>query len=404
MSERKKSIVGIDPGSTSAVAVLDLRGNLRKLDSGRHMGKEEIIKTVADEGKPVLITSDKEKTPSTVEEVATSFGAEIFTPEEDLSISGKKELTRKHNYENTHERDALASAINAYNNFKNKFKNIEARMDDLNLQDLTPTVKEYVIVGKASSVAEAVEIALGGDENDKDNKKDRVKQGYTKEELEEKINNYRKIIIKERKDRKRLKEHNEKLKKQTKALKSRLEKLEEEKEREVEKVEKEVLEKKKIKKLRRNIRSKESRIRNLEETKRELEETVSRLKTIDRLRRTGRIPIRHIRKLSEESIRKEEKKFSLSNSVILTDGIEGDMEELTEFLKEHGVRVVLGSFPEEVVDIFVSEGMWSGDPEEVEIEEEDGIKHMDPDGIESLKGEKKDSFISWLKRYKERRV
>ena len=51
-------IVGIDPGITTGIAILDLYGNVVKVCSKRNMGKNEIIRTITNFGHPLIITSD----------------------------------------------------------------------------------------------------------------------------------------------------------------------------------------------------------------------------------------------------------------------------------------------------------------------------------------------------------
>ncbi|MFB6208085.1 MAG: DUF460 domain-containing protein [Candidatus Nanohaloarchaea archaeon] len=121
-------IVGVDPGSTSAVAAVDLDGELKLLESGRHLAPDEIIEKIIEAGKPVVVTSDREKMPSKVEKIASSLGAERFYPGEDLEVEKKKELGEG---DNSHEMDASASAFNAYNNLQREIRKIEDYADEL---------------------------------------------------------------------------------------------------------------------------------------------------------------------------------------------------------------------------------------------------------------------------------
>ncbi|MFB6145158.1 MAG: DUF460 domain-containing protein [Candidatus Nanohaloarchaea archaeon] len=118
----KALFVGIDPGSTSAVAAIDLDGNLVLLESRREFGPDEIISSIIQEGKPIVIASDRAEMPSTIENIASSLGAERFTPEEDLSRERKKELGEG---ENSHEMDALASARYAFNSMQKEMRKIK---------------------------------------------------------------------------------------------------------------------------------------------------------------------------------------------------------------------------------------------------------------------------------------
>ncbi len=119
----KPLIVGVDPGNTSAVAALNLEGELELLESRREFPSREIILELINEGKPVVVACDTGKMPSTVEKIASSLGAEKFKPEEDLEARRKKELGQG---ENSHEVDAVASAVYAYNNLSRRIEKIEA--------------------------------------------------------------------------------------------------------------------------------------------------------------------------------------------------------------------------------------------------------------------------------------
>lgn len=118
----KPLIVGIDPGTTSAAAGVDFDGELEFLFSERHISKSELIEKIIENGRPIIITSDKGKTPSKVSKVASSFGAELYEPEKDLSQKKKAEMGSGENY---HEIDASAAAFNAFNNTRKQIRKIK---------------------------------------------------------------------------------------------------------------------------------------------------------------------------------------------------------------------------------------------------------------------------------------
>lgn len=118
---KKPLIVGIDPGNTSAIAALNLDGELELLESQREFGREEIIQRLVDTGYPLVITSDRSEMPSTVDKIASSLGTERFIPENDLSRQRKKELG---DGENSHEKDAYASALHAFKQLRKRIRKI----------------------------------------------------------------------------------------------------------------------------------------------------------------------------------------------------------------------------------------------------------------------------------------
>ncbi|WP_414838214.1 DUF460 domain-containing protein [Candidatus Nanosalina sp. VS9-1] len=118
----KPLILGVDPGSTSAIALVDFKGDLVHVESGKNFPPREMISKVVEQGKPVIVASDKEKFPSTVDKIARSFGAVKYELDEDLDAERKRELGEG---DNSHEQDAVAASINAYRGLRDKIDKIE---------------------------------------------------------------------------------------------------------------------------------------------------------------------------------------------------------------------------------------------------------------------------------------
>lgn len=135
-------IVGVDPGTTTGIAILDLNGRLLGLHSSKDMGVSETIDYIIQFGRASLIASDVNPLPHFVEKVSSKLGCQVYRPEHPLTVSEKLELTRAYQVENSHQRDALAASISAYNNYQNKFRKIESL-------DLGQDVKHNVIAGLA---------------------------------------------------------------------------------------------------------------------------------------------------------------------------------------------------------------------------------------------------------------
>ncbi len=121
-------IVGIDPGTTTAMAALDLDGNLLHLQSSRQMTNADVIEALFRVGKPLVIASDVQEMPYTVEKIRRAFSAIAFTPKQDVSVETKVELTASYPYANDHERDALSAALGAYLQYRQKFQNLIKRI------------------------------------------------------------------------------------------------------------------------------------------------------------------------------------------------------------------------------------------------------------------------------------
>ncbi|MCK4635195.1 MAG: DUF460 domain-containing protein, partial [Candidatus Aenigmarchaeota archaeon] len=109
-----KVIVGIDPGTTAAVAVINLKGKLLALESRRNFGKNNMIKYISSIGSPTIIATDKALPPSMVMKVSSNFNSFVFYPEEDLKHREKIDIVRSFKAKDSHQKDALAAALFAY--------------------------------------------------------------------------------------------------------------------------------------------------------------------------------------------------------------------------------------------------------------------------------------------------
>jgi len=139
-------IVGIDPGTTTASAAIDLDGNLLHLASSRQMNMSGVIESLYKVGKPLIIASDVQEMPYSVEKIRRAFSAIAYTPKQDMSVDSKVEITSPFQYANDHERDALSAALEAYRHYRNKFLNLAKRIPPG--QDLDE-VRARVIRGQA---------------------------------------------------------------------------------------------------------------------------------------------------------------------------------------------------------------------------------------------------------------
>jgi predicted RNase H-like nuclease (RuvC/YqgF family) len=126
-AKRTYTIVGIDPGTTTAFAVLDLKGKLINIASSRSWGFSELVGLLIELGHPIIIATDKNPTPGTVDRIKRAFNAILHTPASSLSVEQKLRDTKSYSYANEHERDALAAAIDAVRSVKNKLESVEKK-------------------------------------------------------------------------------------------------------------------------------------------------------------------------------------------------------------------------------------------------------------------------------------
>jgi len=208
---KKPIIVGYDPGTTAALAIIDTKGEILFLKSKRGFKKGEIIDIITDMGKPLLIAGDRRPLPRSVERMARTLGCRPFYPRKSLSISDKKWIVREFmdEIEDDHEKDALASALYAFKHYSRVFKRTNEILESQGLSKLYDKVVESVVTGKVENIAEAINRMLRTREEVKIPKIEQKALDKTVSKLQEKIKQLeRDIDI--------LKGSNEKLKKRLK--------------------------------------------------------------------------------------------------------------------------------------------------------------------------------------------
>ncbi len=128
VKRRDRVIVGIDPGTTTAVAVVSLDGRVLDVHSTRTADTAAIIEWLIERGRPSIVAADVTPMPETVEKFRRSFDAAGWAPPKDIPVDEKLHRTREVAYENDHERDALAAALFAYDDHEDQFERISRKV------------------------------------------------------------------------------------------------------------------------------------------------------------------------------------------------------------------------------------------------------------------------------------
>jgi len=158
MRESRPLIVGMDPGTTTGIAVLGLDGKLLLIKSGKNLSRSDISRMVSDVGNPIIVSSDINPLPKAVERVATTFSARLIEPGETFSRKEKhetaKEYMKAHGkaWQNRHERDALVSGIYAYKQVRQMVDRISSRLRKAGVRDepLAGRIMAEVLLDKRS--------------------------------------------------------------------------------------------------------------------------------------------------------------------------------------------------------------------------------------------------------------
>jgi hypothetical protein len=130
-------IAGVDFGTNSSLALLNLEGDLIYLGSGKDFEKELIMKCV-EKGKVIAVTTDKKESKK-ARKLATLLDAKLLLPKKDLSKFKKWRLLKnfRNRKLNSHEKSSLASALFVYKIYKQKIKKFEDEIGEvpLNLKE-----------------------------------------------------------------------------------------------------------------------------------------------------------------------------------------------------------------------------------------------------------------------------
>ncbi|MDY6769986.1 MAG: DUF460 domain-containing protein [Candidatus Nanohaloarchaea archaeon] len=153
-------VVGIDPGTTSGVAVLDLDGELVDYTSRRDFSKDRIIEFIVDAGKPLLVGADVAPAPSLVEEVASNTGSVLVAPETDLDSGYKQDIVDDLpvGAGDAHVRDAAAAAEYARREHADQVAELRRRAREEGVEQHLGDVIELVVNGGLSTAAAIAEV------------------------------------------------------------------------------------------------------------------------------------------------------------------------------------------------------------------------------------------------------
>ncbi|MBI2578196.1 MAG: DUF460 domain-containing protein [Candidatus Aenigmarchaeota archaeon] len=154
----RKLIVGIDPGTTTAVALLDIDSSLADVASRKDFSFSAVCDYIVSKGDPLIIATDKKSAPDFVKKIAATFGARIHVPKENMAVEQKETLTRKFSFANDHEQDALAAALEAKKHFSSFLEKIDTILERKGFAELKGDVKELLLKGEASNIEQALKM------------------------------------------------------------------------------------------------------------------------------------------------------------------------------------------------------------------------------------------------------
>jgi len=342
-ARRRYTIVGIDPGTTVGIAMIDLRGKPVEVFSAKNYSISDAIAWIAARGRPLIVASDVTPTPAMVKKISSVFASPVHDLDESLSTDEKIALTKGEDYEykNAHERDALAACVNAFRHYKRKFTQVQKKTPvGVNVE----AVKAMVV--KGVSISAAIDRLIAPDEA-----KEQVTEEPGQSEGDSGVEREResKTILRLRGLLKDKDARIELLEERITALETRLEEEERERERLKRKLDstrsastRELKKAEEIRKRDRAIESLRAEVRAREQEKAELRGIIEDLKGRGKREVRGGKRITVIQAFSHDAILDADRKYGLKKGdvVYLKDG-SGGGTSTAELLAKKGVVAVI---------------------------------------------------------------
>jgi len=365
-------IVGIDPGTTTAAAVVGLEGEVLDVLSTRTADTAAIIEWLIERGRPIIVAADVTPMPETVEKFRRSFDAAGWVPSRDLPVDVKKHRTREVGYDNDHERDAIAAALGAYDGHSDQFDRIAAKVP--------PRVDLGTVIGRVVAGDESVEAVLADLQDDDTSDED--EHEHTERELTAEERRIRQLETQVE----RLQRHVERLETELADRDETVDELEAELSAARKQERREARERREITRLERENRRLERERDEARESTAAVEAKLERLKTLWKLdhsnfadvseKRAGLVPVKVIEQFTRDDIERAHERFGLAeDDVILLRDASGAGRSTAELLADVGPKLVLrtGQLSEMADAVLFDRGVPVAPAELVTVQEVDEL-------------------------------
>ncbi|WP_049928110.1 DUF460 domain-containing protein [Halopiger goleimassiliensis] len=393
---RDHVVVGIDPGTTTAVAIVGLEGEVYDVWSSRTSDTADVIEWIVERGRPIVVAADVTPMPETVEKFRRSFDAAGWTPESDLPIDEKQHRTREHGYENDHQRDALAAALYAVDAHEDQFERIARK--------LPPGIDRGEVTARVVAGGESVEAVLADlEDDDEDEAESTEHQPRELTEEEKRINSLERQV-------ERLQSHVETLEGRLEEKDDRIDELESELEAARREERKEVRRDREVTRYRRKAERLEYERDEAREQVEELETKVERMKALWKLdhsnfsdvsaEKEGLVPVKVVEKFTKGAIREADDQYGIApGDVVYLRDASGAGRSTAELLAGFEPRVILkeGGLSDIADEILFDEEIPVGPADDVAMQEVDELAVAREDDVEAV-------VDDWHERARERQL
>ncbi|TKR27584.1 DUF460 domain-containing protein [Natronomonas salsuginis] len=392
---RDHVVVGIDPGTTTAVALTDLDGTVLDVWSSRTADTATVIEWIIEHGRPIVVAADVEPMPETVEKIRRSFDAAGWIPQRDLSVDKKLHRTREEAYDNDHERDAMAAALFAFDDHEDQFERIAAKVP--------PQFDRGEVIARVVAGEESVEAVLNAMRDDDDSEEESTAHDPRELTDEERT-------IKRLKTRvERLEGHVDRLNDTVSRKDDRIAELESELSDARREERREARERREVTRLERETERLKRELAEEEGKNERLDDKLERLKELWKLdhsnfadvaeKKRGLVSVKPIEQFTKDAIERADDAYGIApDDVIYLRDASGAGRETAEQLAAYEPRVVLrdGGLSEQADEILFEHGIPVGPASDVSIQEIDELAVAREREVEAV-------IEAWRDRAEERR-
>jgi len=395
VKRRDRVVVGIDPGTTTAAAVVGLDGSVLDVYSTRTADTADVIEWLIERGRPVVVAADVTPMPETVERFRRSFDAAAWTPDADLPVDEKLHRTRETPYENDHERDALAAALFAFDDHEDQFERISRKVP--------PDVERGEVISRVVAGEASVEAAL------RELREDETEETDESEHEERELTDEEKEIRRLRERVDRLESHAEDLTDTIEDREATIEEYEAELTEAKREERREARERREVKRLERENGRLERRVEELEAENDELDDKLERLKALWKLDHSNfadvdtdgdLVPVKVIEQFTKDAIETADAEFGLAaGDVVYLRDASGAGRSTARRLADVAPRIVLrsGGGLSEVADRILFE-------QEIPVAPADDVTIQEVDELAVARESEVEAAIDdWERRAAERR-
>lgn len=394
-NEVRKLIVGIDPGLNCGLAVLTFSGEPILVESGRGWSLTKLIERITSLGEPTIISSDVSPAPNSLEKISKKLNAVLFEPVISMSTEEKNQLAKAYveryniRLKNMHEVDALAAAIKAYQHFKNKFEQIDAKLRNMKSGFSPDDVKDLVVRGY--SMARAIKVL----QTSKTLPTPLVTEGYASQEerLKNLVKELREKLMLEKGRVKLLKEINNELRLKIRELSMEIERLKEILKKAYSEQEFQIRRERKYQQLLDEINFLKNKISAQEAQIEEYKRMLTHYQYLSELEsKENRILLKPIETFTREGLEKSFKIYNIKvgDSIYILDS-SGGGAATAEMLSKRGVKIIVakGVMSHQALEVFEKYCIPVIPADKISINWINGLPYTNPEEIEKAIKERK---------------